>query len=427
MTGPPTVSLPRPPRSRDRSAAANRVDPANPRPFTSIDESRPRNRPPDAGKHAPAVPLRRCGRPALCKRDRGGCPHGPGGGRSAGGRRNLPRLPRRRGPQQTAAERRRLVAHRGRGHVRAVGARADRLRRLPCRGQASCPSGQCNGLRQRTRACAGAKRQLPRLPRPGVQGLRRQQPRDAAACRQPRGARLRRLPPTARGHAGIGAGRADERLHRMPRRHHRTARAVAAQPGQPPRSVACSACHAPDALRRVDLRILVGANPLQDRDGTLQFERRARAADVNHDGLDANELRGLLADLEGGGEALSLRGRIELRSGIEAHELPGKARALRECTGCHDQSALPFQHVTVSILDADGRPLRYDAHRGVLSSAITWEALRGFYAIGGTRLGQLDVLLALGLAGGIAVPALHLAARRWFGRRRHRQPDGADT
>jgi predicted CXXCH cytochrome family protein len=193
------------------------------------------------------------------------------------------------------------------------------------------------------------------------------------------------------------------------------------------RSVACSACHAPDALRRVDLRILVGANPLQDRDGTLQFERRARAADVNHDGLDANELRGLLADLEGGGEALSLRGRIELRSGIEAHELPGKARALRECTGCHDQSALPFQHVTVSILDADGRPLRYDAHRGVLSSAITWEALRGFYAIGGTRLGQLDVLLALGLAGGIAVPALHLAARRWFGRRRHHQPDGADT
>jgi hypothetical protein len=83
--------------------------------------------------------------------------------------------------------------------------------------------------------------------------------------------------------------------------------------------------------------------------------------------------------------------------------------------------------VTVSILDADGRPLRYDAHRGVLSSAITWEALRGFYAIGGTRLGQLDVLLALGLAGGIAVPALHLAARRWFGRRRHNQPDGADT
>jgi hypothetical protein len=48
---------------------------------------------------------------------------------------------------------------------------------------------------------------------------------------------------------------------------------------------------------------------------------------------------------------------------------------------------------------------------------MTWEALRSFYAIGGTRLKLLDIMLLLGLVGGIAVPALHLAVRRLFRRR----------
>lgn len=189
------------------------------------------------------------------------------------------------------------------------------------------------------------------------------------------------------------------------------------------RAVTCSACHAPGALPRVDLQVQRGTKPLSDKDGALQFERRARAADANADGLDANELRALLADLEGSGEKVSLRGHIELRSGVEAHELPGKAQAIRDCVKCHDANAAPFQNVTVSILDAAGRPVRYDAHKEILSSAITWDALRGFYAIGGTRFKLLDIVLALGLVGGIAVPALHLAVRRLS--RRKAENDGA--
>jgi predicted CXXCH cytochrome family protein len=188
------------------------------------------------------------------------------------------------------------------------------------------------------------------------------------------------------------------------------------------RAVACSACHAPDVLRKVDLRIHVGTAPLIDRDGSLEFERRARAADANHDGLDAIELSAFLADLERDGGDISLRGYIELRSGNDAHELPGKARAIKDCVKCHDENAAPFQNVTISILDAEGRPVRYDAHKAVLSSAVTWEALRGFYAIGGTRLKLLDIVLMLGLAGGIAVPALHLLVRRMF--RREANNDG---
>jgi predicted CXXCH cytochrome family protein len=183
------------------------------------------------------------------------------------------------------------------------------------------------------------------------------------------------------------------------------------------RAVACAACHAPEALRRVNLQITVRSQPLTDRDGSLQFERRARTADANHDGLDAREFRALLADLERDGEEIALRGHIELRNGIDAHELPGKAGALRDCVKCHDDEAAPFQNVTVSVMSADGRPVRYDARKEILTSAMTVDALRGFYAIGGTRIRMLDILLALGLLGGISVPALHLGLRRYFGRR----------
>ncbi len=182
------------------------------------------------------------------------------------------------------------------------------------------------------------------------------------------------------------------------------------------RAVSCSACHAPDALPRVDLQLQRGTQPMSDQDGAVPFAQRARAADANADGLDANELRTLLADLERSGDGVSLRGRIELRSGVEAHELPDKALAIRDCAKCHDAKAAAFQNVTVSMLDASGRPVRYDAHKEILNSATTWDALRGFYAIGGTRLKLLDIVLAVGLVGGLAVPALHLAVRRRFRR-----------
>ena len=165
-------------------------------------------------------------------------------------------------------------------------------------------------------------------------------------------------------------------------------------------------------MRRVDLRILAGGKPLRDDTGLLQFVRRVRALDTDHNGLDADELRTLLAELDPAGGGLALRGAVLLRSGIDAHELPPKAEALRDCVACHDAAAPPFQYVTVSVLDADGRPQYYDARREILSSTLTWDALAGFYAVGGTRLRLFDIALGLALVGGISGPALHLILRR---------------
>jgi len=183
-------------------------------------------------------------------------------------------------------------------------------------------------------------------------------------------------------------------------------------------AVACSGCHAPDALRKVDLRLQDNRTRerLVDRDGT--FAKRARAADVNGNGLDAMELRALIADLNRDGADVALSGHIELRNGVDAHELPFKPAAVRDCTSCHREGMAQFKSVTVSVMGPDERPLRYDVHAEALHSALSVDALRGFYAIGGTRIRALDMLLGLAFVGGISVPVLHIALRRLLARRR---------
>lgn len=176
-------------------------------------------------------------------------------------------------------------------------------------------------------------------------------------------------------------------------------------------AVACAACHSPDALPRVDLRLVTkAAAPTIDL--AVTFKQLAEKTDANHDGLDAQEFQALLDALERNATPVAVRGRIDLRNGIQAHWMPVKARALRDCFACHDRAAAPYKNVTVSMLDASDGPVRYDAHREVLTSAITVEALKGFYVLGGTRLAPLDLLLALGLGVGISVPLLHYVARR---------------
>ncbi|CAD5372801.1 conserved exported hypothetical protein [Rubrivivax sp. A210] len=185
-------------------------------------------------------------------------------------------------------------------------------------------------------------------------------------------------------------------------------------------TVACAACHAPEAQPRVDLR-LVDTDAPAGSALAGRFEILAKLADTRNDGLDAHEFRALLQALEREGAKVTVQGRIELKSGVQAHALPDKTRALRDCYACHDQDAAPYKSVAVSMLDAGGGPVRVEAQREILSSAVTIEALRGFYALGGTRLAQLDLLLALGLGLGVSVPGLHFITRRLM-RRSQPQP-----
>lgn len=180
--------------------------------------------------------------------------------------------------------------------------------------------------------------------------------------------------------------------------------------------VSCAACHAPASARMVDLRLYDRASRawVTEKAGEPWFEKLAKSVDADHNGLDAEELRSLLKQVgQGNGAAQrTLRGRIELRSNVEAHRLSGKVQAIRACGNCHQAGAEPFQTVAVSVTGADGRAVRHDAQRQVLNAPLAIASLPEFYAIGGTRSPLLDVLFVLALLSGIAVPVVHMSARR---------------
>jgi hypothetical protein len=183
-------------------------------------------------------------------------------------------------------------------------------------------------------------------------------------------------------------------------------------------AVSCPACHSPAAKRKVDLRLYdnVAQQRVTQKEGVPQFESRARSADVKGAGLDALALQSLLLEFNRDGidNKTTLRGRLEVSTGVEAHQLARSTQAIRNCAKCHQQGADPFQSVTVSIVGPDGRAVRYGARPEVLNSIISVESLSGFYAIGGTRITLLDWLLALAVLGGIGVPVGHMTIKWLF-------------
>ncbi len=194
-------------------------------------------------------------------------------------------------------------------------------------------------------------------------------------------------------------------------------------------AVSCAACHAPDAARMIDLRLYDGAAKrwVVEEEGAPLFGQLAQAADANGDGLDANELRNLLQEVnQGAAVPRTLRGRVELRTDVEAHRLADKSHAIRACDNCHRHGAEPFRNVTVSVTGPDGRAIRYPAHHDILVSALAVQSLPEFYAIGGTRSRILDALLVLALLAGVGIPAGHMTMKWLFRKRRARTGGGND-
>ena len=181
-------------------------------------------------------------------------------------------------------------------------------------------------------------------------------------------------------------------------------------------AVSCTACHSPKAQRRIDLGLYdaVARTPVSVQVGDRPFDDRVREADADGDGLDAMELWTLVRDMnrEGTAAELALRGRMEVHTGVEAHQLAAKSEAVRDCDTCHRDSADPFQTVTISIVRPDGRPAHYEADKEVLSSPVSVGSVSGFYAVGGTRIKLLDILFLLAVLGGVAVPVGHITMRR---------------
>ncbi len=185
-------------------------------------------------------------------------------------------------------------------------------------------------------------------------------------------------------------------------------------------AISCPVCHAPNAERRVSLRLVDGRGQRQiiETLGVPRFEARIRAAGNGEQRLDERALLSLLESYgrDEGLRDVALRGRLEVHSGVEAHQLADKAKAIRDCDVCHREGAAAFRSVVLTIAGPDGRPLRHGVDAGVLSSLTAIESVRGFYAIGATRIKLLDWLLVLVVLGSVGGVLGHMTLK-WATRR----------
>lgn len=182
--------------------------------------------------------------------------------------------------------------------------------------------------------------------------------------------------------------------------------------------VSCPACHAPTAQRKVDLMLI--DNKAKAR-ATEQIGIPLFEASVGSDGkgIDALTLWNLLQTLNrdsAAGNKTILRGRLTVRTGPQAHQLADKSKALSDCGTCHREGSEAFKSVTISLVGPDGRRVGYGANADVLNSPISLDSVGGFYAIGGTRIKLLDILLILAILGGVGVAVGHVTLG-WIVRR----------
>ncbi len=175
--------------------------------------------------------------------------------------------------------------------------------------------------------------------------------------------------------------------------------------------VSCPACHAPKAQRKVDLMLMDSkdAQPLgTEQAGLPVFEASSQSGGK---GIDAQALANLLQTLNRSGIAgkTVLRGRLEAAPGPQSHELADKSQAISDCRTCHSSGSQAFQSVTISVVEPQGQRVGYGASADVLSSPISLQSVGGFYAIGGTRIKILDILVILAVLGGVGFIVGHLA------------------
>jgi Cytochrome c554 and c-prime len=173
--------------------------------------------------------------------------------------------------------------------------------------------------------------------------------------------------------------------------------------------VSCPACHVPGAQRRVDLMLIDSKGKARGTEqiGVPLFEASAGS---DSKGIDAQTLWNLLQTLNRSGIAgkTVVRGRLDVLSGPQAHQLADKSKALSDCRTCHRSGSQAFQSVTISLVGPDGRRVGYGANADVLNSVISVGSVQGFYAIGGTRIMLLDILLILAILGGGGIAVGHV-------------------
>ena len=175
--------------------------------------------------------------------------------------------------------------------------------------------------------------------------------------------------------------------------------------------VSCAVCHAPFARQKFDLHLHDNtANaPVEQKEGEQSLQEQLQAIAEEGSDLDPLEIwkaRGGY-NQAGGPADISLRSRMEVMSGIAAHQIANKSFAVRTCESCHESDTRQSKRVTVSITQPDGRKQSFETDREILSSVGDINTISDFYALGGNKNKFLDYLVLLSFFGAVAGVAGH--------------------
>jgi hypothetical protein len=172
--------------------------------------------------------------------------------------------------------------------------------------------------------------------------------------------------------------------------------------------VSCAVCHAPFARRKFDLHLYdnVAQVPVGQGEGDAELTEQIQEALSSDDPLELWRAQGGFSQ-PGRPMDISLRSRMEVMSGVAAHQIANKSFAVRTCDSCHEQSTRQSQNVTVSITQPDGRRQSFETDRQILRSVPEINSISQFYELGGNPNKILDYMLILSLLAGFAIPIGH--------------------
>jgi len=183
-------------------------------------------------------------------------------------------------------------------------------------------------------------------------------------------------------------------------------------------TVACAACHAPDAGRGIYLNLYdwKTGKPFPEEELLKLLDTDPAGLkgkiDLNGDGsVDSSEVWSLFKTLYTKGYITTLIGKMDVSTAKEAHNIADKTKAVKDCGTCHNPDSPFFKNVFIVIRKADGRPVALNAAQDVLGkkldSVYTVLPTSKFYVLGSTNLKLWDILFIVALIGGIAVPIGH--------------------
>lgn len=179
--------------------------------------------------------------------------------------------------------------------------------------------------------------------------------------------------------------------------------------------VSCAVCHAPFAKHRFDFHFYDNETkaPVGLQENFAEFEQQFAALE-EHDGhVDPLAVWKLVEESNKAAKTnVTLRGRLEVKSGIWAHQIAPKSFAVRTCDSCHLAGHRQRMGITVSVPEQSGKVRTFETSRESLGTVGEIRTMSDFYEMGGSRNKLLDLMFLMALAAGIAIPIGHFTLGR---------------